>query len=205
MEPLFCATTAAVFAAGYALGCLNAGYYLVRLTRRRDVRESGSHGTGATNVGRMLGKGGFVLTLLLDAGKGAAAIALAWQFELGPAAQWAVAFGVVLGHIWPMQLRFCGGRGVATWIGVMAMLDAVLLLVTGIVTLIALRPLGRFTLAGLLGIAIVPIAALVLARDLEVVAGTTALLAIVGIAHRPHLRRQVRSPDGNSNALHVEP
>lgn len=205
MEPLFCATTAAAVAAGYALGCLNSGYYLVRLAKRRDIRESGSHGTGATNVGRVLGNGGFALTLLLDATKGAAAVALAWQLELGPAAQWATAFSVVLGHIWPAQLRWRGGRGVATWIGAMVLLDPLLLLITAIVTLLALRPLGRFTLAGLLGIAVVPVAALLLARNFETVVGTTALLAVIGIAHRPHLRRQVRYPKGDTNALHVEP
>lgn len=205
MQPLICATTAGVFAAGYALGCVNFGYYLVRLTRGSDIRDSGSHGTGATNVGRQLGTAGFLTTFVLDAAKGAGAIALAWSFALGPGAQWAVAFGVVLGHIWPIQLRFRGGRGVATWIGALAMLEPLLLAVTAMVTAIALRPLGGFTRAGLLGIATVPVAAVLLDRSFEVVVGTTALLLIVGIAHRPHLRRQVRSPDGDSSALPLEP
>lgn len=205
MESVFSATTAAVLVGGYALGCINFGYYLVRMTRNRDVRESGSHGTGATNVGRVLGGGGYLLTLILDAGKGAVAIALAGYFDLSAAGHWAVAFATIAGHVWPVQLRFRGGRGVATWIGTLAMLDPVMLLITAAVTLLALRPIGRFTLAGLVGICVVPIAAFVLARDLQIVIGTTALAAIVLIAHRPHLRRQVSSPNGNSTALHVGP
>lgn len=205
MESLLSTTTAAVFVAGYALGCINTGYYLVRSLRQRDVRETGSHGTGATNVGRVLGRGGYLLTLLMDAGKGVLAIALARYFDLAASGQWAVAFAAIAGHVWPAQLRFRGGRGVATWIGVLAMLDPALLLITAAVTLIALRPLGRFTLAGLLGICVVPLAAVIMARDLEILLGTTALAAIVLIAHRPHLRRQVSPPDGNSKALHAGP
>jgi glycerol-3-phosphate acyltransferase PlsY len=83
-----------------------------------DLREQGSGVTGARNAGRLLGTRGFVLVLVLDTAKGAAAVWLARR--LAPDAPWALlaAPAVVAGHIWPVWLKFKGGRGAATFMGV---------------------------------------------------------------------------------------
>ena len=104
--------------ASYAIGCLVGAYYIVRWRRGVDVRASGSGNAGARNVYRSGDSVAAVLTLLWDAGKGAAAMLLARWLMPGDDAALAIAFvAVIVGHIWPAQLRFHGGKGVATFIG----------------------------------------------------------------------------------------
>jgi glycerol-3-phosphate acyltransferase PlsY len=101
----------------YALGCLNTGYYLTCRMRGEDVRQHGSGATGATNVARLLGKRGFVLTLIGDFAKGLLAVLLAsW---MGVEGSWllVVTLAAIVGHVWPLQLQFKGGKGVATAAG----------------------------------------------------------------------------------------
>ncbi len=101
----------------YLLGGLCAGYYLVRLAARRDIRAAGSGSAGARNVGRLLGAPGFLGTLLLDAAKGAVAVLAAAHFVAGAWPPALALLAVVAGHIWPLQLGLRGGKGVATAIG----------------------------------------------------------------------------------------
>ncbi|HEY0079464.1 MAG TPA: glycerol-3-phosphate 1-O-acyltransferase PlsY [Pyrinomonadaceae bacterium] len=117
----------AIVAAAYLIGSIPFGYLIVRLRGGGDVRETGSGGTGATNVTRRAGRGAGVLTLLLDALKGTLVVLLARRFVLAPeqTAQWwvaASALAVVLGHIFPVWLGFRGGKGVATGLGVFLLL-----------------------------------------------------------------------------------
>jgi glycerol-3-phosphate acyltransferase PlsY len=115
-----------VIAAAYLLGSIPFGYLIVRLTAGADVRETGSGGTGATNVSRRAGKVAGVLTLLLDAAKGATAVLVAtWLLHTdalvnGPVACAAVA--AIVGHCFPIWLGFRGGKGVATGVGVFMVL-----------------------------------------------------------------------------------
>jgi glycerol-3-phosphate acyltransferase PlsY len=111
-----------IAASSYVLGSIPFGYLLVRLFRGEDVRQSGSGNIGATNVSRkspLLG----AVTLVLDALKGSAAVALAYYLSGGswtfrPYAAMAIAaLFAVLGHIFPVWLNFRGGKGVATGLG----------------------------------------------------------------------------------------
>lgn len=110
-------------AVAYLLGSIPFGYILVRLFRHEDIRSVGSGNIGATNVVRSGAKGLGILTLLLDLLKGLAAVLLARHLVPGPPgfpSDLAVAAGTaaVLGHIFPLWLRFKGGKGVATALGV---------------------------------------------------------------------------------------
>jgi glycerol-3-phosphate acyltransferase PlsY len=108
----------------YLLGCFTIGYYLVRARTGKDIREIESGSTGARNVGRVLGKSGFTLTVLGDFGKGALAVWFAGEFTSHSRMVMALAMlAVVVGHIWPAQLRFRGGKGVATSFGALLMFD----------------------------------------------------------------------------------
>lgn len=120
-----------IAAAGYLLGSIPFGYLLVRIFRGEDVRQSGSGNIGATNVSRKSPALG-VLTLLLDALKGTCAVLLANKVfmraapgnvdaSLYPALS-LVALCAVLGHMFPVWLRFRGGKGVATSVGAFALL-----------------------------------------------------------------------------------
>jgi acyl phosphate:glycerol-3-phosphate acyltransferase len=112
-----------IAAASYLLGSIPFGYLLVRIVRGEDVRKSGSGNIGATNVSRkspLLG----VITLLLDALKGALAVFLAYRLRGGTTggvkpyqAMAMAALFAVLGHIFPVWLKFRGGKGVATGLG----------------------------------------------------------------------------------------
>ncbi len=106
---------------GYLLGSIPFGYLIVRLRSGADIRETGSGGTGATNVTRRAGRGAGILTLLLDALKGTAAVLLARWLTGEDGTSWAVAFAGVLavaGHCFPVWLGFRAGKGVATGLGV---------------------------------------------------------------------------------------
>ena len=177
------------------MGCINAGYYLVRLAHRLDVRTTGSGGTGATNVGRICGRGGFALTLLMDAGKGAAAIWLVHALGGPPALGWAAAVACVAGHVWPAQLQFRGGRGIATWIGAVSTIDPVLALLTVAAGAAWAWPAQRLGWGrvgiGLCALASTPVIAAVLDRGTAAIAAGVALAAISAYAHRPALRRPV--------------
>ena len=110
----------------YLLGSIPFGYLVVRLSGGGDVRETGSGGTGATNVTRGAGKRAGVLTLALDALKGAAAVWAARRL-LAPEAgiDWWVAaasLAALAGHCFPVWLNFRGGKGVATGLGVFLVL-----------------------------------------------------------------------------------
>ncbi|HEV3468351.1 MAG TPA: glycerol-3-phosphate 1-O-acyltransferase PlsY [Pyrinomonadaceae bacterium] len=106
----------------YLLGSVPFGYLLVRLKGGGDVRETGSGGTGATNVTRRAGRAAGLLTLALDALKGVLAVVFARYLltdDFG--VDWwvaAAALAAVVGHVFPVWLRFRGGKGVATGLGV---------------------------------------------------------------------------------------
>ncbi len=101
----------------YLLGSIPFGYILMRVFRGQDIRQSGSGNIGATNVARSSPALG-VLTLLLDAGKGIAAVASARAFFPGQNdLAGLAALCAILGHVFPVWLKFRGGKGVATGLG----------------------------------------------------------------------------------------
>jgi acyl phosphate:glycerol-3-phosphate acyltransferase len=104
-------------AGGYLLGSIPFGLVLAKLAGLGDLRQIGSGNIGATNVLRAGGKGVAALTLILDAAKGTAAVLLAARF--GEIAALAAGLGAFLGHVFPVWLRFKGGKGVATYLGVL--------------------------------------------------------------------------------------
>ena len=105
------------FAAGYLLGSIPFGLILAKLAGLGDLRQIGSGNIGATNVLRAGSKGLAALTLVLDAAKGAAAVLIAARF--GEAAALSAGLGAFLGHLFPVWLGFRGGKGVATYLGVL--------------------------------------------------------------------------------------
>jgi acyl phosphate:glycerol-3-phosphate acyltransferase len=103
---------------GYLLGSIPFGLILTKLAGTEDLRSIGSGNIGATNVLRTGRKGLAAATLLLDMLKGTAAVVIAGNFG-GPNAAMLAAFGAFLGHLFPVWLKFKGGKGVAVYIGVL--------------------------------------------------------------------------------------
>jgi glycerol-3-phosphate acyltransferase PlsY len=108
----------AAFTAGYGLGSIPAGLLLTRIAGLGDVRKIGSGNIGATNVLRTGSKWLAALTLLFDVLKGTAAVLIASRW--GPDTAILAGLGAFLGHLFPVWLKFRGGKGVATFIGILA-------------------------------------------------------------------------------------
>jgi glycerol-3-phosphate acyltransferase PlsY len=106
------------FLLGYLLGSIPFGLILTRLAGTQDLRSIGSGNIGATNVLRTGRKGLAAATLLLDMLKGTAAVVIAGYLD-GPNAAMLAALGAFLGHLFPVWLKFRGGKGVAVYIGVL--------------------------------------------------------------------------------------
>ena len=169
------------FGSSYLVGCCVAGYYLTRWRTGGDLRELGSGSAGARNTARFLGKGFGVVAFIWDFAKGALAALLARY--LGEDMVLA-SIGVVLGHVWPAQLGFRGGKGVAPAAGVLAVLQPSLL---GIVAVayalggIATRSVARRAIAAFgTGVAAIPFLA---GRLEDAILGAT-LLGILIFTHR---------------------
>jgi glycerol-3-phosphate acyltransferase PlsY len=116
------ASAAVVLAAAYLLGSVPFSYLIVRLVKGRDVRTLGSGNPGASNVLRTTGRAAGAAALLLDCGKGVAAVTLARGLGQPPPVVAAVAVAVVSGHIFPVFLGFRGGKGVASAAGALGAL-----------------------------------------------------------------------------------
>lgn len=168
------------------MGCFNAGYYLVRIARREDVRAFHSGSSGARNVGRLLGWKGFLATFLCDALKGAAVISAARVFQVDPLLLPWLAPAVVAGHIFPVQLGFKGGKGFSTALGAMLGLDVRFALIGLILYFLPrLHPKGRI-LSGLAPMILLPLLPFP-AWSLSQVTALSLASALVLQAHRRNL------------------
>lgn len=131
-------------ALGYVLGAIPFGLIIGRLTKGIDLREYGSHRTGATNALRTLGTRAAAAVFVLDVAKGVAAVLLARILFAGdPIVDWAAAaagIAAIVGHNWSMFIGFTGGRGVATSAGALGAMSVwTILIVAPIVVLVIWR------------------------------------------------------------------
>jgi len=188
-----------VIAVAYLIGSIPFSFLVARAFGVQDVRRVGSGNVGATNVLRNAGKVAGALALLLDLGKGAAASALAGRLAPGdgvlPAA---AALAAVVGHLYPVWLRFEGGKGVATGLGAFAPLapKAALgaLVAFGLVAA-ATRFVSLGSLAGALAMMGL---ALALRGPDPVALAAAATAALVVFRHRSNLRRILRGTERRS-------
>jgi glycerol-3-phosphate acyltransferase PlsY len=150
------AALAAAFVLGYLLGSIPFGLILSRLSGAGDIRSIGSGNIGATNVLRTGRKGLAAATLLCDMLKGTAAVLIARRVFAGDAAL-AAGLGAFLGHLFPVWLRFRGGKGVATYIGVLAALAWPLALAYGAIWIVVAALTRYSSLAALVASAATPL------------------------------------------------
>ena len=175
----------------YLLGCFTAGYYLVRYCTGKDVRQIGSGSVGAKNVNRVLGTGGFFLTLLFDLGKGALAVFTARHFTSDDSLIAMVMLAVVAGHVWPAQLRFRGGKGMATALGCLIVYDPHLAVAFAVLFLCLFVLMRKTVLPGLLALAVVPLAGKLFDHNSAEVIQLSILAALVLIAHRKNIFEEI--------------
>lgn len=176
-------------AGGYLVGSIPFGLILTRLAGHGDIRGIGSGNIGATNVLRTGSKTLALATLLLDAGKGAAPALLASGWS-GEGAALVAAAAAVLGHNFPVWLRFRGGKGVATTLGVLVALAWPVGLAALALWIASALIFRISSLAALIALTASPLLMLALAdAPRAVLAGLLAALAIV--RHRTNIRRLV--------------
>lgn len=174
---------------GYVSGSIPFGLLIAKASKGVDVRGIGSGNIGATNVLRAAGKGAAALTLALDMLKGWAPVALGRIVGASDALVAGVALAAFLGHLYPVFLRFRGGKGVATFLGVLlALLPKVAFLVAGVWLLIA--AVFRYSsLAALVAAAASPLLVWLLDGRRGFVALAVVLSGFILIRHRENMRR----------------
>jgi len=178
----------AVLASGYLLGSIPFGLVVTYLGGAGDIRTVGSGNIGATNVLRTGRKGLALLTLLGDGGKGIAAVLLARHF-LGETAAALAGGAAFLGHLFPVWLRFKGGKGVATFFGVM-LSAAWPVGVMAALTWLAVAALMRLSsLAALTAVALAPAYALATDQPPAITALALFMAVLVFIRHRENIAR----------------
>ena len=181
-------TPIALVLAAYALGCFITGYYLVRLRTGKDVRTSSSGSAGAADAARALGAWAFLLTFLINMIKGAMAVWAARIFHLPPAWLVACMIAVVAGHIWPAQLDFRGGKGVATLLGALVAFDLNIIVLFLLTVSILHLTSKNFMQSGLSGVALISVFAAILGHTRGEIIGLTILVIIVLQSHRDDIK-----------------
>jgi glycerol-3-phosphate acyltransferase PlsY len=173
-------------ALGYLFGSVPFGLLLTRISGKGDIRDIGSGNIGATNVLRTGSKPLAALTLLLDCLKATAAILLA-QRLFGDETGAFAATGALLGHVYPVWLKFRGGKGVATLLGVLIPLLPVAAVVYATIWILLLLALRISSVAGMTAVVSAPITALILHSSLVPMLLGLALLVLW--KHRENIAR----------------
>ena len=198
-------TGLALVLGAYLLGSVSFSFLIVKMKEGKDVRTLGSGNAGATNVLRASSLSAAVLTLVLDLGKGVAAVLGTRLLEAPPPVVGGAAFAVVLGHIFPIFLGFRGGKGVATAAGALGALEPLAMLAT-LAVFVAVVAWKRYVSLGSVVAALVfPLLAWAGHRlgwipDVtpSVVIASAAIAALVLYRHRSNL---VRLRRGTENRL----
>lgn len=177
---------AAGFLLAYLLGSIPFGLLLTKFSGAGDIRKIGSGNIGATNVLRTGRKNLAIATLLLDAAKGCVAVLIGQSF--GPDLAIIAAWGAVLGHLFPVWLKFKGGKGGATALGIGIGLVPILALYAGL-TWLAVAVLLRYSsLATLLAIAAAPIYAWLLGYH-QIAEAFVPIALLIWLKHHANIRR----------------
>jgi acyl phosphate:glycerol-3-phosphate acyltransferase len=185
---------AAALAFGYLLGSIPFGLILTRLAGTADLRSIGSGNIGATNVLRTGRKGLAAATLLCDMLKGTAAVLVAHHFY-GPDLAVLAGIGAFFGHLFPVWLKFKGGKGVATYIGVLLALAWPAALGFGAIWLLVAAFTRYSSLAALVASAATPLI-LWLNKDLQEAQVFFILTVMIFITHRANIARLIRGTEG---------
>ena len=184
------------YAAGalaYLLGSIPFGLVLTRLAGLGDIRQIGSGNIGATNVLRTGHKGLAAATLLLDLGKGILAVELGALF--GPDMAVITAGGVVIGHMFPIWLRFAGGKGVATAGGVMIALSWKLGLSAAATWLVMAAVFRYSSLAALVAAILAPLYAWLFTDDPQRTEIVGLIVLLILYRHRANIARLLRGEE----------
>ncbi|MGB2907123.1 MAG: glycerol-3-phosphate 1-O-acyltransferase PlsY [Candidatus Aminicenantaceae bacterium] len=179
----------------YLLGSVPSGYLLYRIKEKKDIRDLGSTNIGATNVLRLTGWKLALPVALIDILKGAIPVYLALRWFPDSWVAYAAGVLAVIGHCYPVYIRFKGGKGVATAVGVYAVL-APLPLLCSIAVFVLVVALTRFmSLGSLAAFFSLPFFIWIFLGDIEIVALGTATFVLIALRHRANIARLLRGSE----------
>lgn len=190
-------TTALLLLASYLLGSIPSGYIAGRVTRGIDLRQHGSGNLGATNTFRVLGPRIAAPVMVADMAKGYIPTAFFVQFDDSQSWAWALAYGAaaILGHVFPIYMKFRGGKGVATATGVFLALSPVAVAIGLGAWLIVLRASRMVSLASIVAAVVLVVALIVTESRPEVMTLGIFVAVFVIFAHRSNVRRILRGEE----------
>ena len=172
----------------YLLGSIPSGYVMGKLSGV-DVRQVGSGNVGATNVARAVGKRQGGLTLLADAFKGMAPVAIGLWMNLQPEAIAAIASAAFLGHLYPIFLKFRGGKGVATGLGALLIIAPLAAMMLVGVFVAVVFPTRLVSLSSIIAAALAPLALWLFFQPPAIVWMGAFLAAMIVWRHRGNIQR----------------
>lgn len=183
----------------YLLGSIPFGWLLIRIMGKGDIRKIGSGGTGATNVARVLGLGGFVGVWVLDMVKAAAAVWMGAHF-ISPVFGALCGFIAIVGHCFPVWLNFKGGKGNASMFGVLLAINPLTFLVIGIEWLLVAATTKYSSLGAIVGFLIMPLLGFTIGFDMGLV--FVAIAALCLYQHRENIKRLL---SGTESKMQMDP
>ncbi len=178
----------------YLVGCICFGYYLTKFLSGKKLNTIGSQSVGATNVSRVLGWRGFVVTFVFDFLKGFLVAYSATRLGFPQEYVFLSSFLVVAGHIWPVQLRFKGGKGVSTYTGTMFALNFHAAFPVMALFVVFYPVFRKFSIAGIFSLALIPFFLIYLDYSLPCVVIGFMQNMMIFVAHRKNISDFFSSP-----------
>lgn len=181
---------------GYLLGSISFSYLYGKLAKGIDIRSHGSGNAGATNTLRVLGVGPAIAVLLLDAGKGVAAV-LVGQWLGGDNAWIPVMAGLaaIIGHNWPVYFHFKGGKGIATTVGVAATLCFLPTLFAGLLAIACIALTRYVSLGSLILTGTLPFLLMIMSKPSELIIASFIIALFAFIRHRTNIVKLIKGKE----------
>ncbi|WP_453994237.1 glycerol-3-phosphate 1-O-acyltransferase PlsY [Bacillus nitroreducens] len=175
----------------YLIGTIMTAYVVMKIMKGTDIRKLGSGNVGARNAGRLLGKKGFLLTAFGDVLKGVLVVFGAKYFGFSLDIQVLSLIAAVVGHIWPVTLKFKGGKGIATAAGGLLVLAYQPFIIFGGIFLFLLAILRSFTLAGMTAFVTIPFIYWFMNYSIRECILVFIVIALLLFAHRDNLKEKL--------------
>jgi acyl phosphate:glycerol-3-phosphate acyltransferase len=181
---------------GYLIGSISFSYLIAKKIKKIDIRTQGSGNAGATNTLRVLGWGPAITVLLLDASKGIIAVLLSYLFGVEGWVAFLAGLFAIVGHNWPVYYGFRGGKGVATTIGVFAILVFIPTLIAGIVAILTIAFTRYVSLGSLLLMVLAPLLTVLFGTyDVSYVVLATVISLLSLWRHRTNIHRLIKGTE----------
>lgn len=181
---------------GYMLGNFATSYFIGKLFKNTDIRQHGSGNAGATNALRVFGVKLAALTFLIDMAKGVIAVIIG-RIILGDTGAILAGLSVVIGHNWPVILKFKGGKGIASTIGAFLAVNYIVALACIFIGLIIVIKTRYVSLGSVVAMGLLPIIGLLIVRPFDILFFTfTLVLSFMAIIrHRSNIRRLIKGEE----------